>query len=46
VQRTALELARQAGEFLGERGIENGRLEAELLLAGLLGLRRLDLYLQ
>jgi release factor glutamine methyltransferase len=46
VQRTALELARQAGEFLGEKGIENGRLEAELLLSGLLGLRRLDLYLQ
>lgn len=44
--RTALELARQAGEFLGERGIENGRLEAELLLSGILGLRRLDLYLQ
>jgi release factor glutamine methyltransferase len=46
VQRTALELAKQAGEFLGERGIDNGRLEAELLLAGLLGMRRLDLYLQ
>lgn len=46
MQRTALELARQAGEFLGEKGIENGRLEAELLLSGLLGLRRLDLYLQ
>jgi len=46
VQRTALELAQQAGAFLGERGIENGRLEAELLLSGVLGLRRLDLYLQ
>lgn len=46
MQRTALELAHQAGAFLGERGIENGRLEAELLLSGVLGLRRLDLYLQ
>jgi release factor glutamine methyltransferase len=46
VERTALELAKQAGVFLGERGIENGRLEAELLLSGILGIRRLDLYLQ
>jgi release factor glutamine methyltransferase len=46
VERTALELAKQAGVFLGERGIENGRLEAELLLSGILGNRRLDLYLQ
>jgi release factor glutamine methyltransferase len=29
-----------------ERGFENPRLEAELLLAGILGIRRLDLYLQ
>lgn len=46
MERTALELAKQAGVFLGERGIENGRLEAELLLSGILGNRRLDLYLQ
>ncbi|HUF68156.1 MAG TPA: peptide chain release factor N(5)-glutamine methyltransferase [Longimicrobiales bacterium] len=46
MERTALELAKQAGVFLGERGIENGRLEAELLLSGILGIRRLDLYLQ
>lgn len=44
--RTALDLARQAGLLLCERGIEQGRLEAELLLAGALGIKRLDLYLQ
>lgn len=46
MEETALALARKAGEHLGARGMENGRLEAELLLAGVLGLRRLDLYLQ
>lgn len=44
--RTALELAHQAGALLKERGLEQGRLEAELLLAAVLGLKRLDLYLQ
>ncbi len=44
--RTALELARQAGVLLKERGLEQGRLEAELLLAAVLDLKRLDLYLQ
>jgi release factor glutamine methyltransferase len=43
---TALALARTAGAFLRDRGFEGGRLEAELLLAGVLGVRRLDLYLQ
>jgi release factor glutamine methyltransferase len=42
----ALELTRKAAAVLAERGITNGRLEAELLLAGVLGIRRLDLYLQ
>lgn len=46
MEETALALARKAGEHLGTRGVVNGRLEAELLLAGVLGLRRLDLYLQ
>lgn len=43
---TALSLARKAASFLGEQGFDNARLDAELLLAGVLGLRRLDLYLQ
>jgi release factor glutamine methyltransferase len=42
----ALELTRKAAAVLAERGITNARLEAELLLAGLLGMKRLDLYLQ
>lgn len=46
MQRSVLELAKQAGEFLAERGFENARLEADLLLSGVLGMRRLDLYLQ
>jgi release factor glutamine methyltransferase len=46
VARTALELARQAADVLRERGLENARLEAELLLASVLGIVRLDLYLQ
>jgi release factor glutamine methyltransferase len=41
-----LELARLAAEHLSSKGVEDGRLEAELLLAHVLGLRRLDLYLQ
>lgn len=44
--RTVLELARQAGELLVGRGFEKGRLDAELLLASVLGMKRLDLYLQ
>lgn len=43
---SALPLARRAGEYLVSRGFENGRLEAELLLARVLGVKRLDLYLQ
>ena len=42
----ALELTRKAAAVLAERGFPNARLEAELLLAGVLGIRRLDLYLQ
>jgi release factor glutamine methyltransferase len=41
-----LELSRKAAGLFTERGFENPRLEAELLLAGVLGIRRLDLYLQ
>jgi release factor glutamine methyltransferase len=42
----ALELTRKAAAVLAERAFENPRLEAELLLAGVLGVKRLDLYLQ
>lgn len=41
-----LELTRLAAEHLAGKGIEDARLEAELLLAHVLGLKRLDLYLQ
>ncbi|MGH7480667.1 MAG: peptide chain release factor N(5)-glutamine methyltransferase, partial [Longimicrobiales bacterium] len=43
---TPIELARLAAGRLADAGIENARLDAELLLAHVLGLRRLDLYLQ
>jgi release factor glutamine methyltransferase len=43
---TVLEMIRWTTEYLAGRGFENARLEAELLLAGTLGLKRLDLYLQ
>jgi release factor glutamine methyltransferase len=42
----ALELTRKAAAVLQERGFEQGRLEAELLLAWVLGTSRLQLYLQ
>lgn len=41
-----LDLARKAAAVFEERGFENARLEAELLLAGVLCMKRLDLYLQ
>jgi release factor glutamine methyltransferase len=41
-----MELSRKAAGVFAERGFDNPRLEAELLLAGILGIRRLDLYLQ
>jgi release factor glutamine methyltransferase len=43
---TLLELLRWTTEYLREKGIAEPRLTAELLLAGTLGLKRLDLYLQ
>ena len=42
----ALPLAQKAAQLFGERGIANARLDAELLLAHVLGIKRLDLYLQ
>jgi release factor glutamine methyltransferase len=41
-----IRLTRWSGEYLEGKGVENGRLDAELLLAHTLGLGRLDLYLQ
>lgn len=43
---TPLELIRRTAEYLEERGIDEPRHTAELLLAEVLGLKRLDLYLQ
>ncbi|HEX2202645.1 MAG TPA: peptide chain release factor N(5)-glutamine methyltransferase [Longimicrobium sp.] len=43
---TVLELLGWTTTYLQERGFHNARLNAELLLAGSLGLKRLDLYLQ
>src|SRR5690606_30630707 len=41
-----LDVSRKAAGVLAERGFEQARLESELLLAGVLGVKRLDLYLQ
>ena len=46
VAEQALALTRKAAEVFQERGIESARLEAELLLAHVLRMKRLDLYLQ
>ena len=43
---TVLRMMRWTGEYLGEKGVDRGRLDGELLLADVLGLSRLDLYLQ
>lgn len=43
---TLVELLRWTTEWLQGKGFHNARLNAELLLAGTLGLKRLDLYLQ
>jgi release factor glutamine methyltransferase len=43
---TVLPLAQKAAQLFAERGFESARLEAELLLAHVLELKRLDLYLQ
>lgn len=41
-----LEVLRGAESYLATRGVENPRLNAEHLLAGALGLKRMELYLQ
>lgn len=43
---TLIEVVRLSTSFLAQRGSESARLDAELLTAHSLGLRRLDLYLQ
>ena len=43
---TVLDTLRQAEAFLGRKGLPRPKLEAEHLFAGILGIRRLDLYLQ
>jgi release factor glutamine methyltransferase len=43
---TALPLAQKAAQLFAERGFEHPRLEAELLLAHVLQIKRLDIYLQ
>ncbi|HEU4325478.1 MAG TPA: peptide chain release factor N(5)-glutamine methyltransferase [Roseiflexaceae bacterium] len=43
---TVVEMIRWTAEYLGGKNVHNARLNAELLLAGVLGLKRLDLYLQ
>ena len=41
-----LELVRVTAEFFADKGIDSARLDAELLLAHVLGIDRLHLYLQ
>ena len=43
---TVVEMIRWTAEYLGGKNVHNARLNAELLLAGVLGLKLLDLYLQ
>ncbi len=43
---TLLDIVRKTTDFLVSKGVENARLDAEVLVAHALGLRRMDLYLQ
>ncbi|MEX2285335.1 MAG: peptide chain release factor N(5)-glutamine methyltransferase [Gemmatimonadota bacterium] len=45
-QETVLSLAQKAASHLAGKGLEQARLESELMLAAVLGISRLDLYLQ
>ena len=42
---TVLKLIEWSGQYLDEKGVERGRLDAEHLLAHAMNLTRLDLYL-
>ncbi|MCC6415461.1 MAG: peptide chain release factor N(5)-glutamine methyltransferase [Opitutaceae bacterium] len=44
--RTVLEVLKMSADFLGGKGVENPRLNAELLVGHALGLKRMQLYLQ
>lgn len=44
-KRTALDLLRRATQYLAERGVENPRLDGEVLLADVLGVDRVGVYL-
>ena len=46
VTPTVLEVLQKTADYLGRKGLEKPRLEAEWLLAGALGCGRLDLYLR
>jgi release factor glutamine methyltransferase len=43
---TLLEVLQRTSQFLSEKGVPDARLNAELLIGHVMGLRRLDLYLQ
>ncbi len=43
---TLLEIIKKTTEFLGSKGIENPRLNAELMIGHALGLKRMQLYMQ
>lgn len=44
--QSLLEILNKTRDFFTQKGLENPRLEAELLLAGTLGMKRLELYLK
>ncbi len=44
--QTLLEILNKTRDFFTQKGLENPRLEAELLIAGTLGMKRLELYLK
>lgn len=43
---TVMEIVRRSGTYLDGKGVEKGRLDAELIVAHVLGVPRLDLYLR
>ena len=44
--QSLLEILNKTRDFFTQKGLENPRLEAELLIAGTLGMKRLELYLK